>query len=218
MIIHYMAKPLLSPPDSIIISYLTLRKIIGFLGIGLVPVIIIGTFFTDHTHSVYISISAYYYSGMRNEFEGIICGIALFLLSYHGYAWIDSLASKLAGLFALGIAFFPTSQSNDKSDITSTLHYVFAAIFFAILACMSIFLFTKTNKPVITPEKKKRNRIYRICGIVILVCVAGIPVLGIPSIHQHIAFIKPTLILETFTLTAFGFSWLTKGEFLLKDK
>ena len=215
-----MAKPLLSTPGSIIISYLTLRKIIGFLGTGLVPFLVIGSFLICHTQ-IEISVSAYYYSCMRNEFEGILCGIALFLLSYHGYAWQDSLASKLAGLFALGIAFFPTLQTNGKGDIISTLHYVCAGIFFALLSYMSIFLFTKTdkkNKKDMTPEKRKRNRIYRVCGIIIIISVIAIPVSGMPAVHNNIAFIKPTLIFETIALTSFGFSWLTKGEFLLKDK
>ena len=187
----------------------------NFLGIGLVPVLVIGSFIICHTQ-INISVSAYYYSCMRNEFEGILCGIALFLLSYHGYAWQDSLASKLAGLFALGIAFFPTSQTDDKGDIVSTLHYVCAGIFFTVLSYMSIFLFTKTNKKDkkdMTPEKRKRNRIYRVCGIIMIISVISIPVSSIPAIHSMIAFIKPTLILEALALSSFGFSWLTKGEF-----
>ena len=154
---------------------------------------------------------------MRDELVGIICGVALFLLTYHGYTKRDSLASKLAGLFALGIAFFPTSATNDKADIVSKLHYITAGIFFVILSYMSIALFTKTSGNI-TPEKKIRNRIYRVCGIIMLISVIGIPIDNIPAIHDRIAFLKPTLILETSALAAFGFSWLIKGEFLLKDK
>ncbi|MBE7174155.1 MAG: DUF998 domain-containing protein [Williamsia sp.] len=204
-------------PDSLIISYLTLRKVVGLLGVSLVPVMVLGSFLFDRTTYIQISVSAYYYTDMRNPMIGILCGIAMFLLSYHGYKWYDSLASKLAGVFALCIAFFPTSDTSSKEDIISKLHYLTAGLFFAILAGMSIFLFTKSSGNM-TAEKKKRNRIYRICGIVMAVSVAGIPVGGIPAIHERIKFIKPTLILETLALASFGFSWLTKGEFLLKDK
>ena len=69
-----------------------------------------------------------------------------------------------------------------------------------------------------TPEKKIRNRIYRVCGIIMIISVIGIPIDGIPAIHDRIAFLKPTLILETLALGSFGFSWLVKGEFLLQDK
>jgi hypothetical protein len=82
---------------------------------------------------------------------------------------------------------------------------------------MSIFLFTKSFGKM-TPEKKKRNRVYRICGVIMLVSIIGIPIDGIPAIYDRIKSIKPTLILEFLALTSFGISWLTKGEFILADK
>jgi hypothetical protein len=73
-----------------IISYLTLRKTVGLLGVSLVPVLVIGSFIIDHLingqpATILTSISAYYYSSMRNELEGKlkrnriyrICGIAM---------------------------------------------------------------------------------------------------------------------------------------------
>lgn len=204
-------------PDEMIISYMTLRKILGLLGILLVPVMIIGSVAIDHATSIEISVSAYYYTSMRNGLVGILCGMSLFLLSYHGNERTDSIASKLAGIFALGIAFFPTSPGGEKDDIVSVLHYVTSGIFFALLSYMSIFLFTKSRGHK-TKEKKKRNRVYRTCGITMMVAVICIPLDGIEPIHSAIAFLKPTLIFETIALTAFGISWLTKGEFLLADK
>lgn len=205
------------PSQSIIITYMTMRKIIGLLGISLVPVLVFGSFIFDHTHEIKISVSAYYYSNMRNVLVGIICGISLFLLSYHGYAWQDSLSSKLAGVFALCIAFLPTSETSDKGDLISILHYTTAGVFFSILSFMSIFLFTKSSGNM-TAQKKQRNRVYRVCGIIMAASVICIPIDGIQSIHEKIIFLKPTLIFETLALTSFGISWLTKGEFLLKDK
>jgi uncharacterized membrane protein len=198
------------------ITYFTLRKIIGFLAFFLAPVLVFGTFILDHTHEVKVSMSAYYWTSMRNLFVGVICGISLFLFSYHGYKWYDSLASKLAGLFGLGIAFFRTSASDDKTDILSILHYVTSGIFLVILALMSFFLFTK-SKGTMTTQKKKRNKVYRICGIVIFVSVALIPVAGLDGIWEKIKFLKPTFTLETIALVAFGISWLTKGEAILAD-
>ncbi len=204
------------PPGPLIISYLTLRKVVGFLGIGLVPVVVLGSLILDHPPKIQISVSAYYYTSMRNELEGIICGISMFLLSYHGYTKQDSIVSKIAGLFALGIAFFPTSETAQKGDILSILHYLASGVFFAALSYMSIWLFTKSdgNK---TEQKKKRNRVYRVCGIVMAVSVLGIPIDSIPAIHEAVFFLKPTLIFETLALVAFGISWLTKGAFILAD-
>ena len=200
---------------------------LGLLGISLVPLLIIGTVAIDHTDHLEISVSAYYYTSMRNGLVGIICGMSLFLLAYNGYERADSVVSKLAGIFALGIAFLPTSPSIDpctleklsgeKTDLVSVLHYVTSGIFFALLSYMSIFLFTK-SKGHKTNEKKKRNRVYRVCGIIMALSVLCIPLSGIPFIHEKIGFLKPTLIFETLALTAFGISWLIKGEFLLGDK
>ena len=205
------------PPDSLVISFLTLRKIVGFLAISLVPAMILGSFIFDHTHYIQISVSAYYHTNMRDLLIGIVCGISLFLLSYNGYTKQDSIFSKLAGLFALGIAFFPTSATSDKGDIISTLHYLTSGVFFAILSYMSVFLFTK-SKGIITPEKRKRNRIYRVSGIIMAASVIGIPIDSITAVHNLIGFLKPTIILETIALVTFGISWLTKGQFILKDK
>ena len=204
-------------PDTLVISYLTLRKIVGLLAISLVPVMVLGSFIFDHTHYIQISVSAYYHTSMRDALIGIVCGISLFLLSYNGYTKQDAVFSKLAGIFALGIAFFPTSETSDKGDITSTLHYLTSGVFFTILAYMSVFLFTKSSG-IMTPEKKMRNRIYRIFGITMAVSVIGIPIDSIPAVHNLIGFIKPTIILETIALVSFGISWLTKGEFILKDE
>src|SRR3954454_9189317 len=122
-----------TPPDSLVISYLTLRKIVGLLGISLVPVLVFGSFILDHTTQILASVSAYYYTSMRNGLVGIICGISMFLLSYNGYTKLDAIASKSAGIFALGIAFFPTSEVSGKSDMITKLHYITAALFFIIL-------------------------------------------------------------------------------------
>lgn len=208
--------PQLKNPDELIISFVTLRRVIGFLAFLLPPVLVLGSFILDGNWYVQVSMSAYYHTQMRDLFVGVICGISLFLFCYHGYKWYDSLFSKLAGLFALGIAFFPTSQTNDKSDIISILHYVTAGIFFVILAIMSLFLFTK-SKGIKTERKKQRNRVYKTCGIIMLISVAAIPIADLPGIWEHIKFLKPTFVLETIALVSFGISWLTKGETILWD-
>src|SRR5450432_2169211 len=105
-----------SSPDPKIISFLALRKAVGCLGISLAPVLIIGAWVTDSPKHIEISISAYYYSSMRNELIGIISGISLFLISYHGFSKLDSVISKLSGLFALIVGFVPTAPESVKSD------------------------------------------------------------------------------------------------------
>ncbi len=203
--------------EPLIISYLTLRKAVGWLAISLVPAMVFGDMLLGHTHNIRVSVSAYYHSSVRDEYVGIICAIAMFLLSYRGYSKADAISSRLAGVFALCIAFLPTSATDDKTDLISKAHYITSGIFFAILAYMSVFLFTKTGGNM-TPQKRQRNRVYRVCGIVMAVAVIGIPIDEIPAVHALVGAYKPTLILEIIALVSFGISWLTKGEFLLADQ
>jgi hypothetical protein len=182
--------------NGMIISYFTLRKVLGWMGISLVPLMIVGSVAICHVTFIEISVSAYYYTCMGNALVGILCCISLFLLSYRGYERIDSIVSKLAGIFALGIAFFPTSESEVKNDIISTLHYVSAGLFFAMLSYMSVFLFTKSCGHK-TNEKKKRDRVYRTCGILMAASAVCIPLDSMKAIHDKIIFLKPTLIFET---------------------
>jgi hypothetical protein len=205
--------------DPHIISYMTLRKAIGWMGVLLPAVLVFGSFILDHTHVIKSSLSSYYWTHLRNVLVGVLCVMGSFLLSYHGpegfKSW-DSLASKSAGLLSFCIAFVPTSQNGDNKwgDL---VHYLTSAIFLAILSGMSLFLFTKSGE-YITVQKKNRNRVFKVCGITMLAAIILIPVTGIDFIHKHIRQFKPTVICETIALISFGISWLVKGELIFKDK
>jgi len=201
-----------------IISYMTLRKAIGWMGFLLPVVLVFGSFILDHTNVIKSSLSAYYWTHTRNVLVGALCVIGGFLLSYHGpkgfKSW-DSLASKSAGFFAICVAFVPTSQNGDGA-LSDLIHYLTSAFFLAILASMSLFLFTRSGE-YITEQKKNRNRVFKICGITMLIAITLIPVVGIDFIHKHISQFKPTIICETIALISFGISWLVKGELIFKD-
>lgn len=205
--------------SSLIISYLTLRRLIGALGAGLPFVMAAGGLIFFGT-GIQRSISAYYYTGMRDVFVGILCAIGVFLLAYHGYDLADRIAGKSAGLFALGIAFFPTTpdvHASPGAEVIGKIHYVSAALFFLTIACFSLFLFTKTN-PAKTPTagKKRRNKVYVACGCTILGCLALIAINGLGDFVP--GKYHPVFWLEAAANAAFGFSWIVKGEALLADK
>jgi len=210
------------------LSYLQIRKAVGVLGIILPVVLATGAWLIDDCKYVKDSISDYYYTIMGSVLVGILCGVALFLYSYKGYNNWDRISSNLACVFALGIAFFPTNVCDDcaycnilgRNDNSwrNGVHYTSAALFFITLACMSLFLFTKTkNKGQMTKQKRKRNMIYKTCGYIMIIAIAFIASLQIHAVRNLLGPYKPTFWLESVALWAFGFSWLTKGEFLLKD-
>jgi hypothetical protein len=215
--------------DPQLISYLTLRKAIGILAILFPVVIVVGSILIGGCDEIQSNLSTYYHTRMRNLFVGILCAIALFLFAYKGYDRIDSIAGNLACIFAILVAFFPTSVTEPitpcilspyENKISSSIHFFSAGGFFLILAYFSIFLFTR-KEPKPTKMKLKRNKLYRLCGYIILVCIILMAVYYVSdSLNPSLSLKKynPILWLETLALWAFGVSWLTKGNTILTDK
>jgi hypothetical protein len=147
---------------------------------------------------------------------GVLFVLGFFLLSYKGYERIDDIAASLGCVFALGIALFPTT-SHDK--LTHTLHFIFAFFLFADFIFFSLYLFRKSDKYGIkTQQKKNRNKVYLICGIIMIFCVAAIAACSFINAWA-VATNTYNLIFwfETIALASFGFSWIVKGELLWKD-
>ncbi len=211
----------------LIISYLTLRKLIGILGM-LLPVacLFIGSWLPHE--ELKDSISAYYYSSMRDGLVGLLIGVSMFLLTYRGYDWRDKLVVIASGIAGLGIAVFPCGNPANSLDVvglfrlepnvTGYFHYGSTVIFFILLAVNSCFLFTLGPKEERTGSKKIRNAIYIICGIVIFASLATLGILTLVIGKEHLGTTYWTLVFETVMLLSFGFSWLVKGETLFKDK
>ena len=218
------------PENSIlVISYLGLRKAIGILGVALPFVLPLGQVVLHalgiqsslHEPVIENSVSSYYYTDMRNIFVGSMCAIGVFLMSYTGYDG-DEIPGRLASLFAIGVALFPTSPlplSTPDQKLIGGVHLTFAALLFLTLAYFSLCLFTRTDpKKTPTPRKLQRNRIYRISGYIILACIALIVVAALPPIKAMVEQLAPRFWLEAIATVAFGVSWLTKGEAILKDQ
>ncbi len=196
-----------------IISYLTLRKVIGLLGL-LFPILLsLGCFALGDCKEIPASISHYYHTNMGDVFVGILFAIGLFLFSYKGYDAIDSIMGTLGCVFALGVALFPTESS---IEAIRSMHFVSAALLFGVLSYFSLVLFTKTGGDP-SPQKKKRNDVYKACGIIMLLCIVLIGIYFMFLKGSSIDNYKPVFVLESLSLFAFGFSWLIKGETLWKD-
>jgi hypothetical protein len=204
-------------------SYLELRKAIGILAIALPFVLSLGALILFKT-GIQSSISNYYYTGMRDVFVGILCAIAFFMLSYKGYELSDKIAGNLGCLFAVGVALFPMTPESNPSNIAriiGSVHLAFAALFFLTLIYFSLRLFTKTDKTKKpTRSKLKRNKVYKACGYTMSTCIALIAIyLLLPSgMTSFLEKYNPIYWLETFAVLAFGISWLTKSEAILKDE
>lgn len=211
--------------DQLLISYMTLRRLIGYLGISLPAILIVGTQIFGNCHQIQDSVSEYYYSVMSDVFVGILCAYSIFLITYKGYDIQDNIASNIAGFFALGIAFFPTPLENTTCSGLRTLdyipkgyiHFTSATLFFLTLSYISYFLFTKSSGRK-SAQKIKRNNVYRICAVIMVVSMVVILLFHtIDGINHSLKAYHPVFWMEWVALSAFGVSWLVKGELLLSD-
>jgi hypothetical protein len=207
-------------------TFRRIRRAIGYLGISLPIVLVILSLLPFFNTPVQPSISAYYYTNLRELFTGVLCAVGLFLIRYIGFKsssfWKnDNLLTNIAGYMAFGIALFPTNPDNWSEkiytlvplnfNILGFIHYGFAAIFFFILSIISIKVFTigqKINDQV-PISIFNENYIYRICGYLMLVFIIMIPVFAIINIFTY-----STLVFEALALLSFGISWLVKGRAL----
>ena len=208
--------------DRLVISYLTLRKVVGILGATLPFVLIFGGLLLFGT-SGRQSISSYYHTDMRDVFVGTLCVIGFFLFAYRGYNRLDNILGNLACVFALGVAFFPTTPvvvENDTQIVIGYIHLASAAFFFLTLIYFSLFLFTKSGPGEPTVMKVYRNRVYRFCGYVMSCCIVGIFIYYLlpTGVARHLEAIDPVFWFEATAVLFFGISWLTKGEAILPDK
>lgn len=217
--------------NPLLISYMSLRQIVGLLGILLPILLILGAYYYGDCSIIQSSISDYYHTKMRNILVGVLCAVALFMFTYKGYDKKDSIAGNLACIFAIGIAFFPTEvdtlsecaeQCIFYENWVNTAHFVFATLFFIVLIYFSLFLFTQSNTPKSLQKtpKRKRNTTFHICGYIMIVCVLLIALyfFVLKEKFPELKHLDPVFWLETIALWAFGISWIVKGQLIFKDK
>lgn len=212
-----------------------LRCTIGWLGMLLPWIVLLmsnvyGYGFPD-------SISAtYYIPTCITPFMIILGSAGLLLFSYKGYNTQDDVICSVAGLFAIGICLFSCATKGLierwpelahlanvgtfqlAPHISGIIHNICAIGFFGLLAYNSLFLFTKSvtkDKTKMGERKRKRNVIFRVCGIGMVVSlIAIVPI----SIFEWWGGVW---VIETIALTFFGISWLTKADcylWLFADK
>ena len=209
-----------SAKDPTTLTYLTLRKAVGGIAV-LLPFVMAIPWWLLRDHTLQSSISDYYYTGMRNLFVGSLCAIAMFLLCCRGFDRKDEIAGVFSALCALGVAFFPTTPASPSpfQKEVGWAHYGFAALLFLTLAyfCLVLFKMTAANR-TLTRRKLQRNKVYTVCGWVILASILAIAMTRIFGLQYSVLGVGPVFFFETTSLLAFGTAWLTKGETFLKDE
>jgi len=201
-------------------DYLILRRTLGILGIALPIVLVMGNGFVMQE-----SISHFYYTKMSVVFTGTLIAFGLFLLSYRGYDKKedeligDNIITNIAGIMAFFVALIPTACAECPAEIPNghhdlvrnSIHLISAGLFIVIMGYMSFFQFTKSDKT--DSLTKKRNRLFRTCGVVIWLAVLA---LVLKFAIDFYAFDNFVFWCEAVALLSFGIAWLVKGKSLTR--
>ena len=189
------------------LSYRNMRAITGYVGLTLPVALLLAGVADGHVES---SLSAYYYTKVGNVFTGALCVIGVFLLAYRLTAWaVDNIATTLAGVSALGVAFFHAAPQNATlSQLRlADVHLACAAALFIVLGAISLFIFPRD----VMPEQRWRANSYMALGALIWLSMLLMPTLSSLASsfydRDHVF-----LALETTCVMAFAVSFILKGH------
>lgn len=210
--------------NDLVLSFLSVRRAIGALGFFL-PVAL--ALFGIASGRLLESMSAYFYSPMREVFVGTLCAQAVFLWSYEGYREpdrliTDKLVARIASVAAALVALAPTSPPDTATqgctllqclltnDPTSLLHAVAVVVFFGALAIYCLVLFQRGQDD--NGERQAAHMIYRLCGWTIVGSIASIGLMMLTGLDDILAGLRPIFWLEVLACFAFATSWAIKGR------
>jgi hypothetical protein len=187
-------------------TYRVLRTGLGLAALALPPVLFVG----GRLRGVPLkpSISAYYYTNMRDVFVGTLFAAGAIAFLYKGFSKPEDRALNLAGIFALGVALVPMPTTGGLS-----LHGTLAVLFFLSLAYVAIFRPKDTLKLVKDPDRARRYRaIYAMLGAAML--VLPVAAAGIVSRWPYPqGMMRPIIFsIESAAIYAFGAFWLVKSR------
>lgn len=216
-----------SDDNSLAVSYLTLRKLIGWAGMLMPLIVRLGARVLYPHIWTTDSISAYYYTSMRDELVSTLVLVGALMFCYRAPGILDTVWTIITGLAAIGIALFPMApafapevkqQFPQMNDQTCYLmggpigyHHYFVVTFF-VMAIVMVWRFTAHTPLNPTPEKIHRNWIYRICAVVMALACVFIAFFGFSKSGHNIFW--P----ESVAVASFGIAWLVKGQTILKDR
>ncbi len=204
-------------------SYLVMRVGVGVFCLLLpVAIIFLDQVLFNESPLFRGSISAYYYSGMRDVFVFILSSTGIFLITYKvAERNLDNLASLAAGLCAVLIPLFPTTRPSPTDQLTKLqmwlgerlvgdVHFVTSAGLVVSLTVLSITFGIR--------ERRRPRRVGQRCSPTFWrwlhwLC-SGAMVFALLWIVITMRIGSPPralLIGEWIACWAFGVSWLAKG-------
>jgi hypothetical protein len=219
-------------PDPSLVSFapfLTLRRAMGIVGM-LFPFMLMIGLRLSNGHFTEPSISHYYHTPMRDTFVAVLFIVAVFLVTYRGHRRRkeEEYLTFLAGICLGFVAMVPTPAQPSERTIAGTIHLIAAGTFFLTISAIAIFWFTISDHQAhrtgmerlrdnplrmegLPPKKRLRNRIYIVCGAIMLACIAAIILSGLSNL-KSIGGVTVMFLCESIAIIAFGVAWWSKGH------
>jgi hypothetical protein len=230
-----------TPPVEVV-SYLTLRKTIGWLGMLLPFLLLSGNFLLNETglfnsdlfvqlHDNYAyenegafksSVSHYYYTTVGEIFTGTLVAVSLFMICYTGHpkraddkGLSDNAMTNLAGIFALGVVAFPTTSGVMKDNLRSFISS--STIGWIHYGFAASFFIVLAFMSMVNFRRAQNSTLFGTGkdDPFFLKCgVVMIACLVLVPVFSSIEILNSysTFVLEAIALIAFGLSWLKKGK------
>jgi hypothetical protein len=190
------------------------RLVLGVI-CGLLPIcsILFGIIGADSAllgDAWWYSLSATYYANSNVWLIGSLVLASFFFFTYKGYDLGDRVLTNISAVSSICIVIFPCWCTGFERiglfmlpvSLSSKLHNISAATLFVSFALMILTQFTKGNDV-------KRNRVYYICGAIIVVFMISQVITSILNIPGA------TLVNEFFMLEAFAVAWITKSRAII---
>lgn len=231
-----------STPAIEVVSYLTLRKTIGWLGMLLPFLLLSGNFVLNETglfnsewfiqlHDNYSyenegsfksSVSHYYYTTVGEIFTGTLAAVALFMICYTGHpkrpndkGLSDNAMTNLAGIFALGVVAFPTTSGIMTDNLRSFISS--STIGWIHYGFAASFFIVLAFMSMVNFRRAQNADLFGTGEDDPFYLKCGIVMIACLILVPVFSTFKAmnaysTFFLEAVALIAFGLSWLKKGK------
>jgi hypothetical protein len=224
-----------------VVSYLTLRKTIGWLGMLLPFLLLLGNivlnqyglfnnewFVQLHDNYSYenegsfkTSVSHYYYTTVGEIFTGTLAAVALFMICYTGHpkrtedkGLSDNTMTNLAGIFALGVIAFPTTSGLMTDNLRSFISS--SAVGWIHYAFAASFFIVLAFMSIVNFRRSQDPDQFGQGKDDPFYLRCGLIMIAclilVPILSYANIYSHSTFILEAIALIAFGLSWLKKGQ------
>lgn len=157
------------------------------------------------------SMSAYYASGMRDWFVGVLFSVAACLVLYKGLTAREDYFLNCGGFFAAGIAVNPFDSHPAGFPAGLSPHGIFAGLFFLMLALDCWLCQSDSLRPGVLPEQLGRwyKAFYNGIGVALVLVPAGAFVVNTWFLGRVPG--SSLFFIEMAAIWVFAFYWAVKS-------